>query len=400
MNIRTIDDLNDVLGKRVLIRCDFNVQIVDGKIMDAFRIEQSLPTIRRMIDAGAKVAIVSHFGRPKGERSAEFSLAPIARELESQLGRPVLFVGDCLNREFLADMKDGDVAVLENLRFHSGEESNDFEFAKSLAIGFECYVNDAFATSHRAHASIDAITKFLPSYGGLLLASEISALSALLENPKRPLVGIISSSKVKSKVGVIKAMAKLCDRVILGGGIGTGFHAALGATNIVQEEANIERIAGDDEIKNFIIETMKEYGDKIVLPVSKGCAPVWEPNASRVDKKIGDILPGDIVMDEGPESVEEYKRVIAGAKTVVWNGTVGMAEWIPTWSVGTFALARFIAEKTSAGELESVIGGGDTVAALEYTNTKDKMTYVSTGGGAFLEFLEGREWPGIKALGK
>lgn len=393
MKIRTIDSI-DVRGKFVLLRDDFNVQIVDGKIMDAFRIEQSMPTIRKLQAAGAKIAICAHLGRPKGMRNMEFTLAPIAEFMKIQL------IPDCLDKDFMAGMKDGDVVLLENVRFYAEEEANDESFSEKLAAGFDLFVNDAFAVSHRAHVSTVGVTKFLPSYAGELLASEICALSNLIENPKRPLLGIISSSKVKSKVGIIKAMAKLCDKVILGGGIGTGFLVALGASNIVQEEANIERIAGDDSIKNFIIETMKEYGDKIILPVEKGVAPVWERNAPRTNKFIADILPTDVVMDEGPASILAYERAIDNAKTIVWNGTIGMAEWQPTWSVGTFAMARYIAARTREGKLESIVGGGDAVAALEATGTKDDMTYVSTGGGAFLEFIEGRELPGIAVLKK
>jgi len=433
MNIHTISELGDlsahgateagIRGKYVLLRDDFNVQIVDGKITDAFRIEQSLPTIRLLKEKGARIAICAHLGRPEvgpdlragriNETAAssmpphqfpsKYSLLPIARALSELLGEPVPLIPDCIGERVAnarRDMTDGDVVMLENVRFHAGEESNDPEFARQLADGFDIYVNDAFAVSHRAHASVVGVTKFLPSYAGELLNNEIAKLSAVIKNPARPLVGIISSSKVKSKVGIIKAMAKLCDKLILGGGIGTGFLVAMGADNIVQGETNIEKIAGDDGIRDFIRTTMKEYGDKIILPVEKGVGPKWDRSAPRTDKMIADILPNDIVMDEGPASVTEYERVIAGAKTVIWNGTVGMAEWPPVWSRGTFALVNYIAARTREGKLESIFGGGDAVAALEATGTKDDMTYVSTGGGAFLEFIEGRELPGIKALEK
>ena len=403
MNIRTTSELTDIAGKYVLLRDDFNVQIIDGKITDVFRIEQSLPTIRKLKNAGARIAILAHLGRPKGERNMEFTLAPVAFALSELLGEPVPLISDCIGApvaDALGNMQNGDVVLLENVRFHPGEDANDPEFARELADGFDIYVNDAFAVSHRAAASTVGVTKILPSYAGELLASEIKTISNLMENPKRPLLGLVSSSKVKSKVGVIKALAKLCDKLILGGGIGTGFHVALGASNIVQAEANIEKIAGDDDIKDFIIETMKEYGDKIILPIDKGVGPEWARDAQRTDKMISDIQPTDVIMDEGPKSVAEYERAIDNAATIVWNGTVGMAEWPPVWSRGTFTLAKHVAIRTRAGKLESIIGGGDAAAAMEAAGVAGDMTYISTGGGAFLEFIEGRELPGIKALEK
>lgn len=393
MNIHAIEEMKDLAGKYILVRDDFNVQIVDGVITDAFRIEQSLPTIRRLAAAGARVVIMSHLGRPNGTANPEFSLAPVAAALEQLLGRPVLFINDAIKKDFLPSMKNGDVALLENLRFHAGEEENDSAFAQRLADGFDYYVNDAFAVSHRAHASVDAVTNCLPSFAGELLASEIAALTKLIESPKRPLVGIISGSKVKSKVGVIKALAKICDRVICAGGIGTSFRIATGTLN------NNESLY-DESVAATILEIMNEYGGKIVLPESKGIGTAFAKDSPRVDKILSDIAPNDVILDEGPESVAAYERAIDGAKTVVWNGTIGMAEWQPIWSKGTFAIARYIADKTMAGELESIIGGGDTVAALEAIGVKDKMTYVSTGGGAFLEFIEGLPLPGIKALEK
>ncbi|MDR2268792.1 MAG: phosphoglycerate kinase [Rickettsiales bacterium] len=392
MNIHTLHELKNLTGKYVLLRDDFNVQIIGNAITDLFRIEQSLPTIRALSATGAKIVIMSHLGRPKGKENPELSLCPVALALEQLLGKPVLFKTDCLGRDFLSEMKNGDVALLENLRFHSGEESNDLEFARKLADGFDYYVNDAFAVSHRAHASVEAITNYLPSFAGELLSSEIAALSNLMENPKRPLVGIIGGAKVASKIGVIKSLAKLCDKLIIAGGLGTSFRIANGG--------NARDQLYDPSLKAPILEIMKEYSDKIILPDSKGVGKTFDVSATRVDKMFDDILPDDIIMDEGPESIAIFKRAIDGAKTIVWNGTVGMAEWQPTWSAGTFALANFIANKTQSGELESVIGGGDTAAALEALGIKDKMSYVSTGGGAFLEFIEGLSLPGIKALEK
>jgi phosphoglycerate kinase len=398
MKLRTVDELKDVKGKTILVRDDFNVQIVGGKIMDAFRITQSLPTIRRLVAGGARVAVISHLGRPNGV-DPELSLRPIAAELSKLLGQPVLFVDDCLKKDFISGMGDGGVALLENLRFHSGEESDDMEFAKSLADKFDVYVNDAFAVSHRAHASVHAVANLIPSFAGELLSREIQNLSRLIQAPARPLVGIISSSKLKSKIGLIKFMSSLCDKLILGGAIGAAFGILSGkikpGTNLGD---NIKDDIESPEIKSVAVGIMEKWPDKIVLPVDKGVAREFSPTAARRDKIIDDIEPGDIIMDEGPASVAEYKKVIDGAKTVVWNGTVGLAEWHPVWSVGTFAIARHIAEKTRRGELESIVGGGDTVAAFEAAGVKDGVTYASTGGGAFIEFIEGRELPGITAL--
>ncbi|MDR2412776.1 MAG: phosphoglycerate kinase [Rickettsiales bacterium] len=389
MQIRNLENL-DVRGKFVLLRDDFNVQIADGKIMDVFRIEQSMPTIRKLQSAGAKIAICAHLGRPKGTRNMEFTLAPIAEYMKIPL------IPDCLDKDFMAGMKEGDVVLLENVRFYAAEEQNDSEFAAKLAAGFDIFVNDAFAVSHRAHASTVGVAEILPSYAGELLTSEIRVLSNLMENPKRPLLGLISGAKIKSKIGIIKALGKLCDKIICAGGIGTSILVALGAKNLAMDADNLEKYDAATDAEIF--EIMRLYGDKIILPVEKGVGPAWKKDAPRTDKMIADILPGEVVMDEGPASIAEYQRAIDQAETIVWNGPVGMAEWAPTWSVGTFKLARYIADRTQAGELESIVGGGDVVAALEATGTKDEMTYVSTGGGAFLEFIEGRELPGIKVL--
>ncbi|MCL2748601.1 MAG: phosphoglycerate kinase [Alphaproteobacteria bacterium] len=394
MQIHTIDEIGDVRGKYILLRDDFNVQIVDGKITDAFRIEQSMPTIRRLVAAGARIAICAHLGRPDGKIDPNYSLKPIAEYMKIPL------IPDCLDKSFLPGMKDGEIVLLENVRFHAGEEEDNPEFAAKLAAGFDIFINDAFAVSHRAHASVVGITKILPSYAGELLASEIEHLSRVMGNPNRPLLGLVSSAKIKSKIGVIKAFGKLCDKIICAGGIGTSIRIAMGMTNIVMDEGNLEKSWDDAAVKEQILEIMRDYGDKIILPLEKGVGPAWEKDVPRVDKMMGDIRPNDVIMDEGPASIIEYERAIANAKTIVWNGTVGMAEWQPTWSIGTFALARYIANRTKAGELESIVGGGDTVAALEATGTKDDMTYVSTGGGAFLEFIEGRKLPGIVALEK
>jgi phosphoglycerate kinase len=386
MKLRTIDNL-DVRGKYVLLRDDFNVQIVDGKITDAFRIDQSMPTINALKNAGARIAIVAHLGRPKGVRNMEYSLAPVAEYMHIPL------IDDCLNKGFLSNMKDGDVVLLENVRFHDGEEKNDSEFAKNLAEGFDLFVNDAFAVSHRAHASTVGVTEFLPSYAGKLLASEIEQLSAVMENPKRPLVAIVAGSKVSTKIGVLKALARLADKLIIGGALGTTFNYATGA--------HVGNSLYEPDQKNSALEIL-QYGHdnncEILIPLDKGVGDSFSADAKRTDKTFDEITDNDVILDAGALTTARDVDVVKSAATVIWNGTVGMAEWMPTWSVGSFALARAIAEETRSGKLTSVVGGGDTVAALEACGVKDDISYVSTGGGAFLEFIEGRDLPGISVL--
>lgn len=386
MKLRTIENL-DVRGKFVLLRDDFNVQIVDGKITDAFRIEQSMPTINALRAGGAKIAICAHLGRPKGTRNMEFSLKPIAE----YMGVPL--ISDCLDRNFMDEMRDGDVVLLENVRFYAGEEKNDPSFAADLARGFDLFVNDAFAVSHRAHASTVGVTEILPSYAGKLLASEIESLDAVMTHPARPLTAIVAGSKVSTKIGVLKALATLADNLIIGGALGTTFKFATGA--------HVGNSLYEPDQRDTALEILafaRENNCNIVLPSDKGVAPEFAPNAPRSDKTFNEITDSDVILDEGARTIASAISVIEKSETVIWNGSVGMAEWQPTWSVGTFALARAIAEQTRNGKIISVIGGGDTVAALTACGVKDDMTYVSTGGGAFLEFIEGRTLPGIAIL--
>lgn len=386
MKLRTIDGL-DLRGKYVLLRDDFNVQIVDGKITEGFRIERSQATIDALRNAGARVAICSHLGRPKGAPDAKYSLRGVADYMK------LPFVDDCLNRDFMAGMHDGDVVLLENVRFYAGEEENDPAFAEKLAHGFDVFVNDAFAVSHRAHASTVGVTKFLPSYAGLLLQSEIENLTRVMENPKHPVLSIVAGSKVSTKIGVLRALAKLSDTIIVGGALGTTFNYALGGAvgNSLYEPDQKENALA-------IMEYARENNCRFLVPLDKGVGPVFEPNAPRTDKDIADIAPDDVIIDGGPKTAERDAVEIGNAATVIWNGTVGMAEWQPTWSFGSFAIARAIADNTRSGKLESIVGGGDTVAALDACGVMGDITYVSTGGGAFLEFIEGRELPGIEVL--
>lgn len=386
MKLRTIENL-DVRGKYVLLRDDFNVQIVDGKITDAFRIEQSMPTIDFLRRAGARVVIVSHRGRPKGERNMDFSLQPIADYMNVKL------IPDCLDKDFFADMRDGDVVLLENVRFYGADEKNDPAFSADLARGYDLFVNDAFAVSHRAHASTVGVAEILPSYAGLLLASEIENLSQVMENPKRPLLSIVAGSKVSTKIGVLKALAKLSDTLIIGGALGTTFNYAQGA-----KVGNSLFEADQKETALEILDFAKNNNCRVLLPLDKGVAKEFKADAVRVNKGFAEIEDDDVIIDAGLETTERDVAEIRKAETVIWNGTVGMAEWQPVWSYGSFALANAIAEQTRAGKLVSVIGGGDTVAALEACGVKGDITYVSTGGGAFLEFVEGRALPAIAIL--
>lgn len=386
MKLRTIENI-DVRGKYVLLRDDFNVQIVDGKITDAFRIEQSMETIKALRASGARVAICAHLGRPKGTKNMEFTLAPVAEYMKVPL------IPDCLDKDFMKNMQDGDLVLLENVRFYAGEEANDPDFSKKLAEGFDIFVNDAFAVSHRAHASTVGVAEILPSYAGKLLASEIEHLSAVMENPKRPLLSIVAGSKVSTKIGVLKALARLSDKLIIGGALGTTFNYALGG-----KVGNSLYEADQKDTALEILNYAKENNCEVLLPLDKGVAKEFTATAERTNKDFTEIEDDDIIIDAGVATTERDTAAIRDAATVIWNGTVGMAEWQPTWSYGSFAIAETIAEQTRAGKLESIVGGGDTVAALTACGVKDDITYVSTGGGAFLEFIEGRTLPGIAIL--
>lgn len=388
MAMRTIDDF-DVRGKYVLLRDDFNVQIVDGKITDTFRIDSSMETIKYLTSNGARVVICSHLGRPKGRPVPEMSLRIVAEYMN------IPFIDDCLNKDFMVNMKNGDVVLLENLRFYIGEEENDDEFAKKLAAGFDIYVNDAFAVSHRAAASVVGVTKFLPSYAGTLLMREIENISRVMEKPKRPLVLFLGGSKVSTKIGVLKRFVELADKIVIGGALGTTFNFANGLP--------VGESLYEPDMTDFALQIMRDAdknGCEIFLPLDKGVGKEFAPNATRVNRDATQIKDDDVIIDDGEKTAQRNVDLLADAKTVIWNGTFGMAEWGDRWGKASFALARALAHFTKEKKLESIIGGGDTVAALDACGVHDDMTYVSTGGGAFLEFIEGKELPGIKALMK
>ena len=388
MKIRNVHDV-DVRSKYVLLRDDFNVQIVDGKITDAFRIDASMSTIKYLIDNGARVVICSHLGRPKGKYVPELSLRPIAEYMN------VPFIDDCLKKDFLMDMADGDVVLLENLRFYIGEEENDDVFAKKLASGYDIYVNDAFAVSHRSAASIVGVTKYLPSYAGLLLEKEITNLTRLLTNPVRPLVVYIGGSKVSTKIDVLKKIVNIADKMVIGGAMGTTFNYALGLP--VGDSLCEKDMVGT---VNEIIKLAVENDCKLFLPLDKGVGKEFDKNAVRENRDADKIKDDDIIMDDGDKTIERNIDLLNTAKTVIWNGPFGVTEFGKRWGKASFDFAWALAKYTKEGKIESIVGGGDTVAALDACGVMDDISYVSTGGGAFLEFIEGKTLPGIKVLEK
>ena len=386
MQMRNIKDI-DVYGKYVLLRDDFNVQIVDDKITETFRIDASLPTIKYLADSGARVVIISHLGRPKGKKDTSLSLRSIAEYMN------IPFVDDCLKKDFLSNMNNGDVVLMENLRFYKGEEENDDSFAKELAKGFDVYVNDAFAVSHRVAASVVGVTKYLPSFAGLLLEKEIKNLSHIMEKPLRPFVAFIGGSKVSTKIGVLKKLASIADKIIVGGAMGTTFNFALGLPvgNSLYEE-NMVNVALE------IIELAQKNKCEIFLPLDKGVGKSFSKDEVRINRDADKIHDDDVIMDDGDKTIARNKQLLETAKTVVWNGPFGLAEWGEKWGRASFDLARSLSHFTKIGKIESVVGGGDTVAILNDCGVFDDITYVSTGGGAFLEFIEGKELPAVKAL--
>ena len=388
MQIKSVLDI-DVRSKYILLRDDFNVQIVDGKITDTFRIDASMSTIKYLIDNGARVVICSHLGRPGGKFVPELSLRPIAEYMN------VPFIDDCLKKDFLLDMADGDVVLMENLRFYIGEEENEDSFAKKLAANYDIYVNDAFAVSHRAAASIVGVTKYLPGYAGLLLEKEITNLTKLLNNPTRPLVAYIGGAKVSTKIDVLKKIVKIADKMVIGGAMGTTFNYALGLP-VGDSLCEKDMVSTVDEIIKLAVEN----DCKLFLPLDKGVGKEFDKNVVRENRDADKIKDDDIIMDDGDKTIVRNIDLLNTAKTVIWNGPFGVTEFGKMWGRSSFDFARALAQYTKDGKLESIVGGGDTVAVLDSCAVLDNISYVSTGGGAFLEFIEGRTLPGIKVLEK
>src|SRR5437016_9913484 len=391
---RTLDDL-DVANKRVLLRADLNVPVKDGKVTDATRIERLAPTIEALIAKGAKVIVMSHFGRPKGpdpSQSLRVLVEPLSRAIG---GRPVQFAPDCIGPEaerVVAALKPGEVALLENLRFHKGEEANDPGFAKALAALGDAYVDDAFSAAHRAHASIEALAHLLPAAAGKNMQAELEALGAALENPQRPVIALVGGAKVSTKLDLLKFMTGKVEKLAIGGAMANTFLFAQGQP---VGRSLCERDLADTA--RAILAEAEKRGCEIILPVDAVTAEKLEPGVVTRTIGVNAVPPTAMILDLGPEPVAAISAAIEASHTLVWNGPVGAFE-TPPFERATTALAQKAAELTGAGQLMSVAGGGDTVAALAQAGLLDKLSYVSTAGGAFLEWLEGRELPGVKAL--
>lgn len=390
LNKKTVEDL-DVAGKKVLVRCDFNVPLSDGKITSDKRIVASLPTIKYLIKNGAKVILCSHLGRPKGEFKPEFSLAPVAARLSELLGQEVKMAKDVVGesaQSLAASLKDGEVMLLENVRFHKEETKNDPEFSKKLASLADLYVNDAFGSAHRAHSSTTGVADYLPSACGYLIQKEIEFMGNALANPKRPLVAILGGAKVSDKIGVITNLLDKCDTIIIGGGMAYTFMKALGyeiGTSLLEAD----RV---DEAK-AMMETAKAKGVKFIIPVDNKVGKEYDPNTEAMVISSDNIPEGWMGLDIGPKTQALFADAIKGSGTVIWNGPMGVSEW-ENFAAGTIAVAKAVAESGAI----SIIGGGDSAAAVQKLGFADKMSHISTGGGASLEFLEGKELPGIAAL--
>jgi len=394
MATKSIKDVN-LAGKRVLVRCDFNVPLKDGAVSDDTRIRAALPTIRHLSEQGARVILCSHLGRPKGEKNPEFSLAPVAKDLSDKLGRPVRFVDDCVGdavESAVAELADGEIALLENVRFYKGEEKNDPEFSAQLAKLAEAYVNDAFGTAHRAHASTAGVTEHLsPCVCGFLIEKELAYLGDKTANPDRPFTVILGGAKVSDKIQVIDALLEKADTIIIGGAMAYTFALAEG------------RKVGDSlsepdyvDTAKSALEKAKAKGVKFLLPIDNLAVKDLDFKAGTVgETKVfeGNIEDGWEGVDIGPKSIELFKEEVASAKTVLWNGPMGIFE-IEACNQGTFAVAKTIAES----DCTSIIGGGDSVKAINMAGYGEQVTFMSTGGGASLEFLEGKELPGVTAL--
>ena len=392
LNKKTIEDI-DVAGKKVLVRCDFNVPLKDGEITNDKRIVAALPTIKYLVAQGAKVILCSHLGRPKGEYKPEFSLAPVAKRLTEYLGQDVKLaedenvVGDNA-KKMAAELKDGEVMLLENVRFRKEETKNEENFSKELASLAEVFVNDAFGTAHRAHCSTTGVAAYLPAVCGYLIQKEITFMGGALANPKRPLVAILGGAKVSDKIGVITNLLDKCDTLIVGGGMAYTFMKALGhhiGTSLLEEDQveNAGQMMKDAEAK----------GVNFLIPVDNKVGKEYDENTEAMVVNSDEIPDGWMGLDIGPKTQILFADAIKGAGTVIWNGPMGVSEW-DNFAAGTIAVAKAVADSGAI----SIVGGGDSVAAVTKLGFSDKMSHISTGGGASLEFLEGKELPGIAAL--
>jgi phosphoglycerate kinase len=393
MKLQTVKDM-DLQGKRVLIRVDFNVPLKDGEVTDDTRIRSALPTVQYILDQSqSSLVVMSHFGRPKGKKDMTFSMAPIAKRFEQLLGRPVKLasdvVGDAVKAE-VSSLKSGEVLLLENVRFYPGEEANDPEFAQQLASFGEVYVNDAFGTAHRAHASTEGVAHYLPAAAGFLIEKEVQFFAPLLENPEKPFVAVIGGSKVSSKISVLESLAKTCDAIVIGGGMAYTFLKVQGHTigkSLLEEDYL--------EVAQSFLDAAHQKGLRVILPLDHVCAEEFSESAAPVAIDGPDIPDNLIGMDVGPKTLQAVEQELKQARSIVWNGPMGVFEF-DAFAHGTEMVANMIADCDGT----TVVGGGDSVAAVNKFGLADRIDHVSTGGGASLEFLEGRVLPGIKALEK
>ena len=391
MNKKTVRDI-DVNGKKVLVRCDFNVpQLEDGTITDNRRIVAALETINYLLDNNAKVILCSHLGRPKGEFKKEFSLKPIADELSKLLGKEVKLAKDVIGesaQELTSNMKEGEVVLLENVRFHREETDNDPEFAKKLASFAEIYVNDAFGTAHRAHASTAGVANYLPAVSGFLIEKEINFMGNALENPERPFMAILGGKKVSDKIGVIEALLEKVDTLLIGGAMAYTFFKSMGY-NVGDSICELDKL----DLAQEIMQKAKDKGVKLMLPVDTNIGKEFKPDTEHKIVKYTEIPDGWEGFDIGTETIKMYVEELKKAKTVVWNGPLGLSEF-EIFADGTDTIAKVLAESDAI----TIIGGGDSAAAIERMGIGDKFSHISTGGGASLEFLEGKKLPGIECL--
>lgn len=387
MNKKTVKDI-ELKNKRVLMRVDFNVPMADGKVTDDKRIKAALPTIQYVLDQGASLMLMSHLGRPKGGSDPAFSLRAASETLATLLNRPVQMASDCVGAEvekMTQALKPGEVLMLENTRFHAGEEKNDLELAKQMAALGEVYVNDAFGSAHRAHSSTEGVTRFLPAVSGFLMEQELEYLGRAIANPEHPYIAILGGAKISDKILVVETLLSKCDKLIVGGGMANTFLAAKGFNmqDSLMEEASIETARS----------ILAKSGGRLILPVDAVIADKFDAEANVQIVDVDKIPAGWRMLDVGPKTIDAYKDVLSDAKLVVWNGPVGVFE-MPKFAAGTFAIAKLLAESKAI----TVIGGGDSASAVKKAGVAKQMTHVSTGGGASLEFLEGKELPGVAAL--
>jgi len=391
---RTLDDLK-VAGKRVLVRADLNVPMKDGVVTDTSRIDRQAPTIRELAQKGARVIVCSHFDRPKGKVVPSMSLGPVAGPLAKAVGRPVAFAADCIGpaaQEAVAKLKDGDVLLLENTRFHAGEEKNDPEMAEQLAALADIYVNDAFSSAHRAHTSTEAVAHLLPSAVGRSMEAELKHLTKALNDPERPLMAVIGGAKVSTKIALLENLVKRVETLVIGGAMANTFLAAegVGIGKSLYEADHLETA-------RKVIALSTESGAAVLLPTDAVVAKELKAGAPARTVPVNQVAADEMILDVGPATIEAFAKRLRTTKTVVWNGPLGAFE-TPPFDKGTVAAAKLVAERTKAGTLLSVAGGGDTVSALNKAGVADQFSYVSTAGGAFLEWLEGLELPGVVAL--